>query len=102
MVSALAGDAFVQAGQIAFGRNVSPPFSPYLDDISLYEGAFIFEVRWSPSLEIWHAPLLLQSCELSCHKQRLLLDVCMQDVGEHTHRHGCTADRQALGVQVAD
>lgn len=37
------GDAFVQAGQIAFGRNVSPPFSPYLDDISLYEGAFIFE-----------------------------------------------------------
>ena len=37
------GTAFADAADAAFGETVSPAFSPYLNDLFFFLGAFIFE-----------------------------------------------------------
>jgi hypothetical protein len=37
------GPAFAAAANAALGKTLSPPFSPYGDDVLFYHGAFIFE-----------------------------------------------------------
>ncbi|KAK9796265.1 hypothetical protein WJX73_008767 [Symbiochloris irregularis] len=37
------GTAFAEAGNLAFNATLDPSFSPYIDDIFLYQGAFLFE-----------------------------------------------------------
>ena len=38
-----AGSAFSAAADAAFDMTLEPPFSPYLNDLFFYHGAFIFE-----------------------------------------------------------
>lgn len=58
------GSAFADAADAAFGQSVSPAFSPYLNDLFFYLGAFLFE-DVGVTAYLGAAPLIENSTYLS-------------------------------------